>query len=51
MVILPIAVLPDILPVSRARVMVATLVGGVIWMASNYVFTQVMLLELGILWT
>ena len=51
MVILPVVVLPDILPVSRARVMMATLVGGVIWMAGNYVFTQVMLFKFGILWT
>ena len=51
MVILPIVVLPDILPVSRARVMVATLVGGAIWMAGNYFFAQVMVFKLGIVWT
>lgn len=50
-VVLPIVVLPEILSVSRARVVVATLAGGVLWMLGNYVVSQVMVFGLGILLT
>jgi hypothetical protein len=50
-VVLPIVVLPEILPVSRLRVIVATLVGGVLWALGNYAISQLLLMRLGILWT
>jgi hypothetical protein len=49
-VVMPIIVLPAILPVSRARVVAATLVGAALWMTANAVLTRVMLFNLGIVW-
>src|SRR5207342_1120269 len=34
--VLPVLVLPNILPVSRGRMVAATLVGAAVWMAANW---------------
>ncbi len=50
LVIMPIVVLPTILPVSRVRVVAATIVGALVWMAGNAIITKVMLFNLGVVW-
>jgi hypothetical protein len=50
-VFLPLGVLPHILPVTRGRVVVATLVGAVICMVANLMLTKVLLFNLGVVWT
>lgn len=50
-VVLPIIVLPEILPVSRARVGLATIVGAVVWMTANAFMSRVMLFNLGVVLT
>jgi len=49
-VVLPVAILPHILPVTRSRVVAATLVGAVVWMAANWILTQLLLFKLGVVW-
>lgn len=49
-VILPVVVLPHILPVTRGRVVAATLVGAVVWMMANWMLSQLLLFNLGVVW-
>jgi hypothetical protein len=48
LVILPVLVLPNILPLTRGRVVAATLVGALAWMTANYMLTQLLLFNLGV---
>jgi hypothetical protein len=50
LVFLPIAVLPRILPVTRGRVVVATLVGTVVCIVANLMLSELLLFKLGVVW-
>jgi hypothetical protein len=49
-VLLPILIFPKVLPVTRARVVTATAVGAVIWMAANVIISQLALFTFGVVW-